>query len=135
MMESLQVNGTEFTPLVIFDTKTSHFEISGESRPENPGKFYEPFIKWLDQYQAELTAQKNAGTPSKIVFEFRLEYYNSISAKYILEILTVLDRFHSNGLDVSVKWKYDEQDTDMFESGEEFAKLMNVPIELVSIPS
>jgi hypothetical protein len=130
-MESLNINGTEYTPKVTFDTKSLLFEISGESRPENTGKFYEPIINWLNQYQPQLTEQKNAGKPSNIIFEFKLEYYNSTSAKYILDILTVLDTYHANGHTLTIKWNYDSQDTDMLESGEEFAKLLNVGIELI----
>ena len=133
-MDSLRIDGTEFTPLVIFDTSLLRFEISGESRPENCGKFYEPIIKWLDQYQSDLSLQKDSGTQSNVNFEFKLEYYNSISAKYILEVLSVLDKYHANGYNVSIKWYYDEQDIDMLESGEEFAKLLNVAIELIPIP-
>ena len=132
-MEALIVNGTEFSPTIIFDPTTLKFELSGESRPENSGKFYEPVIKWIEQYESVLFWQKNKFEKQhKIIFEIKLEYFNSVSAKYIMEILTLLNKFYSAGYDVQVKWYYDQLDTDMKESGEEFAKLLKIPFEVIS---
>lgn len=129
-MESLIIQQTEFTPQVILDTKTLKFEISGESRPENSGKFYEPIIKWLEQYEAILFWQKNNfTTPTPTIFEFKFEYFNSTSAKYIMDILNLLNKYHTNGFNTQIKWYYDYLDTDMKESGEELATLVKVPFE------
>ena len=133
-MDALNIEKTEFTPQVILDDKSFKFEISGESRPENAGKFYAPIIKWLDQYQGVLFWQKNNfGQKNPHVFEFRLEYFNSTSAKYIMDILNLLDKFFAGDNDIKIKWYYDELDTDMKESGEEFARLVSVPFEFVPI--
>ena len=39
--------------------------------------------------------------------------------------------FRREKMDIKVKWYYDEIDTDMMESGEEFSKMTGVPIEIV----
>ena len=133
-MEALIIEKTEFTPQVILDSKSFKFEISGESRPENTGKFYEPIIKWLEQYESILFWQKNNfAKQTRTIFEFRLEYFNSTSAKYIMDVLNVLNKFHNSGFDIQVKWFYDELDTDMKESGEEFAMLVKVPFEFTPV--
>ncbi|MBN8704142.1 MAG: DUF1987 domain-containing protein [Bacteroidetes bacterium] len=125
-MDALRLDSTEFTPKVIFDPAGGKFEISGESRPENSGKFYEPLINWLDQY-------KNNAKSGSINFEFRFEYFNSSSAKYILDILKHINTINQNGCKVKIKWSFDALDEDMKESGEEFSKLIDVPFEFVSI--
>ena len=133
-METLFIEATEFSPTVILDATKNKFEISGESRPENTGKFYEPIIKWLEQYESVLFWQKNKlGAPPQMLFEFKFEYFNSTSAKYIMDILSLLDKFHTEGYQVNVKWSFDKLDTDMKESGEEFAQLVNVPFEFIAI--
>lgn len=126
-MNTIDIQSTEFTPKVVLNPSSGKFEIAGESRPENSGKFYEPIIAWLEQYKLEASS----GTP--IAFEFKFEYFNSSSAKYILDILKQLNALNNKGCKVSIKWSYDSLDEDMKESGEEFAKLINVPFELISI--
>ncbi len=129
-MEALLIEATEFTPKVSLDPVTHRFGISGDSRPENAGKFYQPLLAWLAQYESVLYFQKtNYNQQQKVIFEFRLEYFNSISAKYIMEILSLLDKFFKGGYDIQVKWCYDSMDNDMKESGEDFAKLLTVPFE------
>ena len=134
-MEALIIEKTDFTPHVILDTTPPKFEISGESRPENTGKFYEPIIKWLEQYELVLFWQKNNfDKQNPTIFEFKLEYFNSTSAKYIMDILHLLEKFFKAENNITIKWYYDEMDTDMKESGEEFAKLVSIPFEFIAIP-
>ena len=126
-MNSINIQSSEFTPKVLFDPSANKYEISGESRPENSGKFYEPIIQWLEQYASSLNGSSN------IVFEFKFDYFNSSSAKYILDILKQLNNYHTKGVGIKIKWSFDALDEDMKESGEEFAKLINVPFEFIPI--
>ncbi len=123
---------TEFSPSIIFDPSISKFEISGESRPENAGKFYDAIIKWLEQYQSSLfSKQTSLPNNEKINFDIKLEYFNSTSAKYILDVLKVLDNFHKEGLINRINWFYDSMDEDMKDSGEQFSRLVKVPFSFV----
>lgn len=132
MVEPLIINETEFTPGICFDPASNRFEVTGSSRPENVSRFYDPVVAWLNKYQ-ELLLQGKATAPSGgIVFSFRLEYFNSSTAKYIMDILMALDRIHEDGGKITIQWFYDERDEDMHESGEEFSKLLNVPVQLES---
>lgn len=133
-MNPLIIEPTEFTPKVILDPTQNIFEFSGESRPENTSKFYNPILKWFEQYQSVLYWEKDKygqqGPPR--VFTFRLEYFNSTSAKFIMDILIMLDKMAQDGCNVQVKWHFDPRDEDMKESGEEFAKLLKkLPIEFI----
>ena len=131
-MNPLKIEATEFSPTVILSSEIPRFEISGESRPENTGKFYTPIIEWLTQYKQVLTNDKQIPDQSKkIVFEFKFDYFNSTSAKYIMDILYQLDTFKAAGLETLIKWYYDAMDDDMKEAGEEFAKLIKSPIEFI----
>ena len=132
-MESLIIEPTEFSPRVLLDASKNKLEISGESRPENAGKFYQPILDWLDNYYS-LRYWKDSSFDSKqaeVIFEFKFEYFNSTSAKYILDILKKIEMFRREKMDIKVKWYYDEMDIDMMESGEEFSKMTGVPIEIV----
>lgn len=132
-MNALNVAPTEFSPKIILDEVSSKFEVSGESRPENANKFFAPVIAWLEQYQLVLYWEKQKfGKTRKIVFEFNLGYFNSTSAKFILDILNLLDKFFQEGYDIKVVWHYDVRDEDMMDSGEEFSKLVKMPFECKS---
>ncbi len=131
-MDAFILEQSEFAPKVVLDPTNNTYLISGESRPENAGKFYEPIVKWLEQFQSVLLLQKEKnGKANKIVFDFSLDYFNSTSAKHLLDILKQLDTYYNEGHEVLIRWFYIEQDEDMRDSGEEFSKLINVPIELV----
>jgi hypothetical protein len=131
-MDALIIEQTEFAPKVVLDPVNNKFEISGESRPENAGKFYEPIVKWLEQYQAVLFYQKGQnGKANKVLFDFSLDYFNSTSAKHLLDILKQLDTYYNEGHEVLIRWFYISQDEDMRDSGEEFSKLISAPLEFI----
>jgi len=132
-MEALIIEPTEFSPGVLLDARKNKFEISGESRPENAPKFYEPILDWLDNYYS-VRYWKNSSFDSKpveIAFEFKLTYFNSISSVFILDIFKKIKMFRKEELGFKVKWYYDEPDLDMKESGEEFSKMIGFPFEII----
>ena len=132
-MNALLIDPSDFSPRVIFDPAKNLFEISGESRPENTSKFYVPILQWLEQYQNVLYWEKDKfGQGAPRVFEFKLDYFNSTSAKFIMDVLMQLDKMAQDGYDIKAKWHYDKRDEDMKESGEEFSKLLKkLPIDFI----
>ena len=122
-MDAILLEATQTTPKVNLDSVANKFEISGESRPENTAKFYAPIITWLDNYRSVLYFQKESfGKSKKMVFDFKFEYFNSTSAKFILDIFYNLEKIQKQGCEVEINWNYDKRDTDMKEAGEEFSK-------------
>lgn len=129
-MNSLLIIQTIDSPEVILDSQENIFKISGESRPENAGLFYEPILNWLEEYKKHIYWIKGEfnKTP-KINFEFHLEYFNSTSAKYILDIMNVLSLMKKDeGIDIMMYWYYDEMDEDMLDSGKELSSLANIQL-------
>ena len=122
-MNPIIFSATEDTPEVKLDSANNIFEMSGRSLPEDVVKFYRPILDWLDQY---------AQSPNeKTVFEFKLSYFNTASSKIILDIMMKLEEIHNGGNNVTIKWNYPSDDEDMMEAGEEYADIVDVPIELV----
>jgi hypothetical protein len=130
-MEALYLLGTENTPFVAFDSLGLRFEIVGESRPENCAKFFLPITNWLENFN-ENKIWKNSSA-SELIFKFKLDYFNSTSAKYILDILKIIRQCHENGCKTQIHWYSNPKDEDMKESGEEFSMVVEYPFEYYSL--
>jgi hypothetical protein len=130
-MEKVNISPTSNTPKVIFDPVNNIFEISGESRPFDVPSFYQPLLTWLDEFGQELSKIKsNAGS---FDFKFNLEYFNSLSAKYILDLCKKLSKIYSDGHKIKVMWQYETGDDYMFESGQEMSKISKLPFDYEEI--
>ncbi len=131
-MDSFIVEPTEDSPSIIFDITTSRFVISGSSRPENAKTFYTPVITWLTTYLEKMDLRKQqAGEESKLIFIFRLEYFNSATAKCIVDILFILKRFVEQGFSIKIEWFCDQRDEDMLEMGSEFAEAVGLKLDYI----
>ena len=130
-METQIIIATSNTPKVVLDPGNNIFEISGESRPKDVPKFYGPILQWIDDFGQNVTKQKENTTLFE--FNFRFEYFNSLSAKYILDICKKLSSHGSGGKYFSVKWHYEEDDDDMHEVGQEMSRISKLPFEFVEI--
>ncbi len=123
-MEALIIEATDDTPKVVLDPSNNNFEFSGKSLPEDVTTFYGPIMEWLDGY---------ASSPNdKTIVKFNLVYFNTASSKLILDILFKLEEIFDEGNEIAIEWHYQEEDEDMEEAGEEYADLVEMPLELKS---
>ena len=112
-MEKLIIEGTKQSPYVDFNADSGKLELSGRSIPENSFEFYNPLLEWLENYA------KNP--KSETVLKVYLEYFNTSSSKYILEVLKKLKLIlKADGAKIKVDWCYDEDDEEMMETGEDY---------------
>ncbi len=130
-MESLIIGATEDSPEINFDLKSNKFIISGKSRPENTGKFYTPVLEWFDNFERLLTSSDSVKSES-MEFVFKLEYFNSISAKYIADIIMLLKELSLKGNNIRIKWYYPTSDDDMLEVGKEFADMVEMNFDYIA---
>ncbi|MEN8201793.1 MAG: DUF1987 domain-containing protein [Bacteroidota bacterium] len=129
-MEKLIIEPTFNSPSVILDPGSNKFEFSGESRPENVRKFYLPILEWLEKFARE---QKSTSDElSGLSVEFDFEYFNSTSAKYILDIFKALNVLNDIGVEIQVKWLYEEDDEDMLEVGQEMSRMSKLEFEYIN---
>ncbi len=129
IMRKLSFERTASSPKVMLDPDNSVFEISGESRPSDVAAFYNEILSWFDDYSLSLLKSHQAGAPP--VFNLDFEYFNSSSAKYILDFCKLMAAVRSKGRDITVKWHYEPDDMDMLETGREMSKISKMPFEYV----
>jgi len=128
-MRKLIIDKTASSPKVILDPDKKVFEISGESRPPDVGSFYGEILSWLDDYSIYLLKSQESKDP--VVFNFDLEYFNSSSAKYILDFCKQMATVRSKGPSIEVRWQYEKDDADMLEAGKEMSRIAKLPFEFV----
>jgi hypothetical protein len=87
-MRKLIIEQTPNSPKVIFDPETGLFEITGESRPPDVASFYLQIINWFDDFCRYLDRSNDVSFP--IIINIDFGYFNSASAKYILDLCNLL---------------------------------------------
>lgn len=136
-MEILQIEPTDFTPKVFMSSENQLFEISGFSRPEDVIGFYTPVIEWIDNYTSQILEAKKEKIQftSTLRFVFRLTYFNSSSAKLLLQILEKIKLLDSSNIPVVIEWYYDEGDDQILEDGEDLSSAVDMPFTYIEIKS
>lgn len=124
-MKRYEVQEKADSPYVLLDKNQNIFLIQGKSFPENVSEFYEPIIKWFEEYFQNPN--------EKTVVEFKLDYINTATSKSLINILLIFKREIEKGRDILIKWYYQEDDEDIKDSGIEFSEIVKIPIELIEI--
>lgn len=124
-MKQFYHKSKELLPEILLDKETGKFQISGTSCPLNPFEFYDPIFKWFDEYLENPLQQTQ--------LDLNLSYFNTASAKFLLKIMTKLNKLSSLDYDVKIRWFYSEDDDNMKEEGEDFKNILKVNFELISL--
>lgn len=122
-MEKIFIEKTTSKPKISLDPESGICEVSGTSMPEDVKLVYNPVLEWLDSF-----GKTNA--PS-IEFNFKFVYFNTASAKIILDILFRLDAISKLGKKVTINWHYKGEDLDMEEAVEDYADMISLPINKI----
>lgn len=125
-MDKIFIEATARTPRFDFDPAARTLLLSGESYPEDPTKFFaEPLSKVL-----EFLRSTHEGP---VHFTFHLTYFNSSSAKVLMDLFGALEECAQSGNEVLVEWQHADDDDNMRELGEEFAEeLVQAKFKMVS---
>jgi len=123
MIKDFILEKTVKTPYVNCDSKSGVIKIIGRSIPENPEEFYVSIFNWIDNYfenpQKETT------------INVQLEYINSGSSKFIMELFQRIQDFHNKGFLSKVNWYFEEDDEAVLELGKHYQSMINIPFKLI----
>lgn len=115
MENRFKIPASERTPAVELDFLARSLRLSGESYPEDAASFFGPLFEAL-----RLLLADPRGGPVRV--EIELAYFNSSSAKALMNILQMLEAAARSGTPVEVVWKHASDDEMMREFGEDFAE-------------
>jgi len=117
-MEKIVREATDRTPAVLFDFDNGAFSMKGESYPEDASAFFGPLHQALEEFL-------NSDFNGQIVFDVEFAYFNSSSAKVLMNLFQLLEEAAQNNAKKTViNWHYNEDDDTMLEFGEDFASDM-----------
>ncbi|HPF94146.1 MAG TPA: DUF1987 domain-containing protein [Tenuifilaceae bacterium] len=120
-MLPLRIDETPYSPEVTLDKERSRFEFYGKCYPEDANEFFKPIIDWFREYVV---------TPNReTTILFKLDYFNTASSKRIVDILNILKDIHKQKKVIVIHWYYRTGDEDMFETGETFSEIVNLPFK------
>jgi hypothetical protein len=117
-MKDLIIKETEKTPSVSLSIN-GNLKIEGRSIPEDAAKFFKPILDWTKEF-----------TAPEIRIDIKLEYFNTSSSKFILEMLRIIEG-NPNNSNVLVNWFYEEGDLDVLESGQYFESIIGIPFKYI----
>jgi hypothetical protein len=114
-MENIDIQATARTPHIAFMPAEGKFILEGESYPEDTKKFYDAPLSHVYQYLEQPIAPE-----TKLVF--CLKYFNSSSAKVLMDLFVAVEEAAIAGHTMIVEWHHAEDDDNMQELGEEFSE-------------
>ncbi|MBF0614538.1 MAG: DUF1987 domain-containing protein [Magnetococcales bacterium] len=114
-METIRIHATDRSPEIEFHFAENRFLISGESYPEDGPLFFTPLLASLATHVQQMSA-------GSLTFDLRLIYYNSVTARFLVQLFSLLDSSAKRGVQVQIYWHYASDDDNMQEMGEEFGE-------------
>lgn len=124
MAFQLEKQKTGSTPYILIDEERGYMKFEGESFHENVMEFYREVGQWLEAF---LKTDFRAFT-----FDCELKYFNSSTAKLLLNMLMEMDEQATGGKRVTVNWITTGDNDIIIECGEDFQEEMeNLEFHLV----
>jgi SiaC family regulatory phosphoprotein len=121
-VDTIKFEISEKTPSIEGSISDGLIVIKGRSYPEDAPEFFQPLRDWLADFY------KN--TPGDIHLDLDLDYINTATTVLLYEMIFVLSKL-SIDREVKVTWKYEEDDYDMIDKGNDFKELLGNLITLV----
>ncbi len=119
----LKVDSNNNSPEINFNSETGVLLIKGRSILENVVLFFEPILQWLDEYSNQ--------PAEKTTLHIEMDYFNTSSSKFILEIFDKMQQLNKLNKKVEVIWYYNDDDS--LELGKDYSFLLDVPFKFVDV--
>lgn len=117
-MVKFELKETATTPYINFDQATGVIKMEGRSIPENVIDFYQPILRWIDEY--------SQNPVSETLVHMKFEYFNTSSSKRIFDIMKKLEKMAiESGTKVTINWYFEEDDEDIYFAGNDYKALIS----------
>lgn len=124
-MDTIESEATADTPSIKFYPARGFIEIKGRSISENSAKLYRPLIENVEKYLFKPVS------PTLVHIHF--DYFNTASAKCIIELLKKLEGLPKKGIHVEVNWYYKSDEPTMYHAGMDYKSILNLDFKMVKV--
>lgn len=121
----LKIEATKSTPYINISFDKCIFEIEGNSFATDTDNIFKHVLKYVNENLPVLDCD--------LICEFKLYVLNSVTYKYILQIINIFTQYYKRGKSIKIIWYYESEDEDNKESAEDLTNLFNIPFELKEI--
>ncbi|MEE4176785.1 MAG: DUF1987 domain-containing protein [Bacteroides sp.] len=111
VLRDLMIAATPASFGVEFRINEGLLRFSGNSYPENAVDFFQPLLNWVRDYVRN--------TRQQTLVEFRINYFNTSSSKYLFQIMEIMNAFRQKGNPVEVVWISNAENDEMLETWRE----------------
>lgn len=123
-MDELRISPSKNTPEIIL-LPSGTIKIRGRSIHENVTEFFSPVEDWISGYILD---------PADVsCVDLNLEYFNSASAKVLIHLLQKITYVSLKHKKFIFNWYYEDGDEDIFERGEYFSSVLDVPFNFIKL--
>lgn len=119
----LKIEATEKTPKIEFNPAKNELVMEGICIPEQTHDFFKPVLSFINSLETT--------PPKEFTLTTNLHFFNTGSARYILEVMKNTLKLKEKGVNVKYKWHYNEEDEDIEEAGRSYSFILNEPFEMV----
>lgn len=123
-MRELIIEATEESPAINLKGDGTILCIMGRSTSAMVASSFRQVSLWLDEF-----GRQEGMAPLR--FEFRLEYYNTLTSRLLLDLLFKMEKLYEKGHDIVVDWYYEKFDTDLREAGEAYSAMVTIPFNFI----
>jgi hypothetical protein len=124
-MNSIEIISTTNTPSVKFYPDRGFLEIKGRSISENSATFYRPLLNSVERYIFKPVS------PTLVHIQF--DYFNTASAKCIIELLKRMESLPQKNIKVEVNWYYKRDEPTMYQAGMDYKTILNLDFKMVRV--
>ena len=110
-------------PKINYTIENGEFTLYGSSIPEDADSFYFPLIEHL-----ELIIDGGRD----LVFNFKLDYFNTASTRYITRILKLMEKLNEVAK-VRVNWFHFSNDETIQELGQMYKEISKIRINMIKL--
>lgn len=112
---------TKNTPLVVASIEEGIISIKGKIIPENPDEFF-------NQLEIVTSQCVKGNRNQQLRINLQLDYFNTTSSKMLARYFKSILAKNPN-----INWHFEKGDFEIREAGQDYATLLNFPINLVEV--
>ena len=123
---AFELDMTEVTPQILFDVNEGDFSFTGVLMPEDALSFFTPLFGYIKKYFEKPKPETK--------LEINLEYFNTYSSRILYQFMKEFVNNQSEKTNITIVWKYESDDEDMEQIGDEFKLLFEqVTFQMLTI--